>query len=115
MLALAFSSPLSPSDIMALQDGYGFYSNGEPIPLLTYSENGLPTLTIRFQKGVDWLVITGAVMAGMLVATASALGYAVYKIADTMPWVVPVALFGLVSFLGLRALSRQAPMVARRG
>ena len=53
-------------------------------------------------------------MAGVLVGTVSALGYAVYKIADTMPWVVPVALFGLVSFLGLRALSRKVPMVTRR-
>ena len=113
MLAMAFSSPISSSDIMALQDGYLLYSNGEPIPRLTYSENGQPTLTIHFQKGVDWLVITGAVMAGMLVGTVSALGYAVYKIADTMPWVVPVALFGLVSFLGLRALSRRTSQIAQ--
>lgn|SRR5487761_2006984 len=108
MLALAFSSPLSSSDIMAFQDGYWLYSNGEPIPRLTYSDNGLPTLTVHFQKGVAWLVITGAVMAGMLVGTASALGYAVYKVSKDMPWVIPVALFGLVSFLSLRALSRRA-------
>jgi len=114
-LAMAFSSPLSSSDLRALQDGYWLYSNGEPIPHLTYSENGLPTLTIRFQKGVDWLAITGAVMASVLVGSVVAVGYAVYKIADTMPWFIPVALFGVVSFFGLRALSKKAPEMLRGG
>jgi len=108
MLALAFSSPLYDHEVMTLKQELARYSQGEPLPRLIYSEDGLPTLTIHFQKGVDWLVITGAVMAGTFVGTFAALGYAVYKISKDMPWVVPVALFGLVSVLSLRALSRKA-------
>ena len=115
MLALAFSSPLYDHEVMSLQQELARYSQGEAIPRLTYSENGQPTLTLHFQKGVDWFVITGAVMAGTFVGTFAALGYAVYKIADTMPWVVPVTLFGIVSVLGLRALSRKGLMPAIGG
>jgi len=106
MLALAFSSPLYDHEVMAFKQELSRYSQGEQVPRLVYSEDGFPTLTINFTKGVDWLAITGAVMAGTFIGTFAALGYAVYKISKDMPWLVPVALFGLVSVLGLRALAR---------
>ena len=113
MLALAFSSSLYDHEVMAFKQELSRYSQGESIPRFAYSEDGLPTLTIHFQKGVNWLAITGAVMAGTFIGTFAALGYAVYKISKEMPWVVPVALFGLVSILGLRALSRRTSQIAQ--
>jgi len=108
MLALAFSSPLYDHEVMAFKQELSRYSQGEPIPRFAYSEDGLPTLTIHFQKGVNWLAITGAVMAGTFIGTFAALGYAVYKIADTMPWIIPVGLLGTACFFILRAMAREA-------
>lgn len=112
ILALAFSTPLYDHELIAMKQELARYSQGEPLPRLVYSENGLPTVTIHFKKGVDWLVITGAVMAGTFIGTFAALGYAVYKISKDMPWVVPVAIFGFISVLGLRAIARKASQVA---
>ena len=113
MLSLAFSVAPSEEDLTGIQEEFGRYSQGERIPRLTYSEEHLPTVTVHFQKGVEWLVIAGAVMAGSLVLSAAAVGYAVYKIAKDMPW-LPVAIgIGLVSFLGLRTLSRRTSEISR--
>ena len=111
MLALAFSTPLYGHEVMAIKQELARYSQGEPVPRLVYSEDGLPTLTIHFQKGVDWLVITGAVMAGTFIGTFAALGYAVYKISKDMPWVPPLLLFGTGLFLLARAMGKKARTV----
>lgn len=107
VLALAFSVGLSQDDLMGIEQQFSWYSRGEPLPKITYSEDGLPTVTVHFQKGVEWLVIAGAVMAGTIVLSASAVAYAVYKISKDMPWLPAVLGVGFLSFLGLRALSRR--------
>jgi len=84
-----------------------FYSYGEAVPRFFYGNSEVPWVRVEFTKGVDWLVIIGASMAASVLATIGALGYAVYKISETQPWIVPVSLLGTGMFFLLRAMARE--------
>jgi len=101
IIAMAFSSPPYEDDIVAFQERLGWYSQGEPLPRIVYSEEGQPTLAIHFTKGVDWLSITGIVLGGMFVAGMGAIGYAIYKVAKDTPWILPLAIFGTLAGIAL--------------
>lgn len=114
ILALAFNVGLSQEDIEGIKEEFTHYSEGEPIPKVSYSEEGLPTLTINFQKGVSWLVIAGAVLSATVVLSAAALGYAVYKTTKDFPWLPVVVGVGVLSFLGLRAMAQHTSSISRK-
>ncbi|GAH48572.1 unnamed protein product, partial [marine sediment metagenome] len=99
--------PLTPDQLSQIKNQFYPYSHGEPMPKFYY-ENSTPGIRIEFTKGVDWLVIIGSVMAASVLATVGALGYAVYKISETQPWIVPVSLLGTGMFFLLRAMAREA-------
>lgn len=82
-------------------------------PRLYHSNSEVPWVRVEFTKGVDWMVIIGSVLAGATVAGIGAIGYAVYKTAETTPWVVPVALAGTGALLLLRAAMREEKVKAR--
>ena len=86
-------------------------SNNEPIPRFYYGGGESPWVRIDFTKGVDWLVITGAVLAGTIVAGIGAIGYAIYKTAKDTPWVVPVALIGIGGFFLTRAMLKRTALI----
>lgn len=96
--------PLSPDQLYEIKSQ--LYSNGERAKLC-YGNSEVPWVRIDFTKGVDWLVIIGSVMAASVVATVGALGYAVYKVSETQPWIVPTALFGTGLFFLLRAMTKE--------
>lgn len=85
-----------------------FYSYGEAVPKFFYGNSENPWVRIEFTKGVDWLVIVGSILVGATLAGVGALGYAIYKTAETTPWVVPVTLVGIGAALLLRAAAKQA-------
>ena len=114
MLALAFNVGLSQEDISGIKEEFVRYSQGEAIPHVSYSEEGIPTLTVNFQKGVAWLVIVGAVMSATVVLSAAALGYAVYKTTKDFPWLPVVIGAGVLSVLGLRALSQHTSSISQK-
>lgn len=80
---------------------------GPGIPMLYYGGGNNPFIRFEFAKSADWLVIIGAALAGTVVAGVGAIGYAIYKTAETTPWVVPVALAGVGALLLLRAAARE--------
>jgi len=82
--------------------------HSEKAPRFYYGGNDTPWVRVDFTKGVDWLVIIGSVMAASVLATAGALGYAVYKVSETQPWIIPVSLLGTGMFFLLRAMAREA-------
>jgi len=77
-------------------------------PRVYYSNGEVPWLRVEFTKGVDWMVIIGSVMAASVVGTVGALGYAVYKVSEELPWIIPVSLLGTGMFFLLRAMAREA-------
>lgn len=69
---------------------------GEEVPRFFYGGDD-PRVRVEFTQGANWLVVIGAVLAGAVVAGVGAIGYAIYKLADEMPWMFPVATFGAIA------------------
>lgn len=106
---IALSQPLTCDELCEIEDRLSLYQ--EPPPKIRYRNGEVSLVNFEFTKGVDWLVIIGATLAATLVAGIGSIGYAVYKTADTSPWVIPVALAGLGAFFLLRAAARETKMV----
>lgn len=107
---VALLQPLTPNELYQIESQLCSY--GET-PKVYYGNSEVPWARVEFTKGVDWLVIIGSVLAGATVAGIGAIGYAVYKTAETTPWVVPVALAGAGALLLLRAAMREEKIKAR--
>jgi len=97
VLAVSFSDHLCQDDLMAIRQEFFQCSCGEPIPQIAYSEEQSPTITVHFQKGVDWLSITALFLGAVTIAGIGAISYAIYKVAKDTPWVFPLAIFGTVA------------------
>ncbi len=108
---IALLQPLTPDELYYFKSQLSSYGERPPEVYLGNSE--LPWVRVEFTKGVDWIAIIGSILAGTTLAGVGALGYAVYKTAEASPWVVPFALFGVVSALLLRAAIRQEKVKAR--
>jgi len=107
---IALLQPLTYDELYQIEDRLCSYQ--EPPPKIHYRNGEVPVVKFEFTKGVDWLVIIGATLAATLVAGIGSIGYAIYKTADTSPWVVPVALAGIGAFFLLRAAARQSGVVS---
>ncbi|MBA7635591.1 hypothetical protein ES703_43195 [subsurface metagenome] len=106
VVEIAFNRPLTMDELYGIKSQ--FYSYSEPPPRFFYGESDVPFVRIEFTQGINWLVIIGSVMAGVVVLTAGSLGYALYKTAKELPWVVPVSLFAFGAYIVLRAATREA-------
>jgi len=109
-IEVAFRRPLVAKELQAIKAP--FYGHGEAVPRFYYGDDSCPWVRVEFTKGVDWMVVLGASLAGTIVATVGVIGYAVYKVSKELPWVVPVSLFGTGLFFLLRAAARQARKTA---
>lgn len=104
-IEIALSQPLTYDELYEIKDSLCSYP--EPPPKIRYMSGEIPVISFEFTKGVDWLVIIGATLAGTIVAGVGAIGYAIYKTADATPWVIPVALAGIGAFFILRSAAKQ--------
>lgn len=102
---IALLQPLTPDELYEVKSQ--LYSYGER-PRVYYHNSEVPWVRVEFTKGVDWLVIVGSVMAASAITTAGLVGYAVYKLSEQFPWVVPVSLLGIGMFFLRRAMIKQA-------
>lgn len=107
---VALLQPLTSDELQEIKSQ--LYSYRER-PNVYYGNSEPAWIRVEFTKGVDWLVIIGAVMAGTIVAGVGAIGYAIYKTAEATPWVVPVTLAGVGAAFLLRAALRQEKIKAR--
>jgi len=107
---IALLQPLTPDDLLQLKSQ--LYSYGER-PEVYYGNSEIPWVRVEFIKGIDWMVIIGSILAGTTAAGIGAIGYAVYKTAETTPWVIPMSLAGVGALLLLRAAMRQEKVKAR--
>lgn len=105
-IEIALLRPLTPDELYQIRNS--FYGYGEAIPKLYCGNSETPWVRAEFTQGVNWLVIIGASLAASLLATVGALGYAVYKVSETLPWVVPVSVLGTGMFFLLRAMAKEA-------
>lgn len=85
-----------------------FSGINEPPPKVWATYEGMPVLHIDFTKGVDFLIIIGGVLIGLVIATLGALAYAVYKVNRDMPWLLPLTIAGAASAFILWAVARNA-------
>lgn len=106
---IALLQPLTVDELSEIKSQ--LYSYGE-IPKVRYGNSEVPWVRVEFTKGVDWMVIIGSVMAATVVGTVGALGYAVYKVSEELPWIIPVSLLGTGLFFLLRAMAREAKKYA---
>lgn len=102
---IALFNPLTYDELYNIKDNLCLYP--ERPPKVCYRDGGNPFIRFEFIKGVDWISIVGAVLAGTVVAGVGAIGYAIYKTAEATPWVVPVALAGVGAFFLLRAAAKE--------
>jgi hypothetical protein len=100
-IELEFSRPLNFTDLSLLKDGLACRSCGEALPKFYSPGNDPAVVGIQFTRGVDWLTIVAASLGALTVAGVGAMGYAIYKVADSSPWVVPLVFIGGVSALML--------------
>ena len=108
---IAFNRPLAMDELYALKDR--FYGYGEALPRFFYGVDDIPFIRIEFMRGIDWMTIIGAVMAASVVGTVGAIGYAVYKMSETVPWIMPVSLLGTGLFFLFRAMAKEAKRAIR--
>lgn len=99
---------LNPAELEYIRNQLYIQSQGERPPQVYYTPGQYPSLVMNFTKGVDWPVLIGATLAGVVVMEIGIIAYAVYKISADMPWVVPVVIFGGITFLLLRAALKNA-------
>jgi len=92
---VALLRPLTPDGLSQIKNQ--LYSYPESPRGVYYQDGKDPVLRIEFTKGVDWMVIIGATLAGFVALTIGIMGYAIYKVAETSPWVTPVTIIGTVS------------------
>lgn len=97
---IALFQPLTYNELYDIKDS--LYSYSEPPPKVYYGGGYNPFVRFEFTKGVDWLVIIGATLTGVLVAGVGALGYAVYKTSKETPWIIPLTLAATGAFFLLR-------------
>lgn len=103
---MTFDRPLTRDELYELKSQ--FYGYGEALPKFFYGEDPTPFVRIEFTQGVSWPVIIGSTMAGLTVLTAASLGYALYKTAENMPWIMPVSLFAFGMFTVFRLAANEA-------
>jgi len=94
---VALLQPLTPETLHEIKSQLS--SHSEPPPRCYYGNGGVPFLRFEFTKGIDWLVVIGATLAGLVAVTAGIMGYAIYKVAEEKPWITPVAIIGTISAL----------------
>ncbi|MBA7693637.1 hypothetical protein ES703_102225 [subsurface metagenome] len=109
-IEIALAYPLIPDELYEIKSQ--LYSYGE-FPKVYYHNSKVPSVRIDFTKGVDWMMIIGSMLAAATIAGVGAIGYAIYKTAETTPWIIPVALAGVGAALLLRAATRQEKVRAR--
>jgi len=110
VVEIGLMHPLTQDELYQIKSE--LYVDGERAKIY-YGNSEVAWLRVEFTKGVDWLVIIGASLAGTVLATVGALGYAVYKTAKESPWIIPLVLFGTVAALALRAAVKQEKIKAR--
>lgn len=103
---IAMLRPLTYDELYQIKDSFSGY--GEATPKLYYGGGETPWVRIEFTKGVDWMVIIGASIVASVLATVGAIGYAIYKVSEDLPWIIPVSLLGTGMFFLLRAMTREA-------
>lgn len=103
---ISLLQPLTCDELYGVEDLLCLYQERPPKIRCGY-DGDIPFVRFEFTKGVDWLVIIGAALAGTVVAGVGAIGYAIYKTAEATPWVVPVALAGVGALLLLRAAAKE--------
>lgn len=108
---VALLQPLTPEVLYEIKSQLSSY--GEPPPRCYYGNGGAPFIRFEFTKGIDWLTIVGATLAGLTAVTAGIMGYAIYKVAEEKPWITPVAVMGTVAavLLGLGLGAKYAPQL----
>ncbi len=102
---IAMFAPLTLAEVSDIRNQLN--SHGETCRVF-YGDGEVPFLRVEFTQGIDWMVIIGASLVATVVAGVGAIGYAVYKIAKTSPWVFPVTLAGAGAFLLLLPAIRKA-------
>jgi len=114
---IAMFRPVNDVDLNHLVRDIKAYSHvGEPLPQIsTLHQNGLHLMRMDFTKGVDWMLITGATLAGIVAAGIGVIGYAIYKISSDIPIAVPIIGAALLALWLLRGLSRQQQFRSRIG
>lgn len=105
-IEVALAGRLTPDQLREITGR--FLSYDEVPPKTYYGNSDVPWVRMEFTKGVDWLPIIGAAMAATVLATVGTLGYAVYKVSKTLPWIIPVSLLGTGMFFMLRAMAKEA-------
>lgn len=108
VVEIVLGRELNQGELDAIRHQLYIQSQGERPPQVSYTPGQYPTLVMNFTKGVDWPVLIGATLAGVVVLEVGILAYAVYKISADMPWVVPVVIFGGITFFLLRAALKNA-------
>lgn len=110
-LEVALFQPLTPDELLQIKSQLCSY--GEPPPRCYYGDGGTPFVRFEFVKGIEWLTIIGAVLAGLTAVTAGIIGYAIYKVAQESPWIAPLAIAGVISaiILGLGLGAKYAPQL----
>ena len=112
VLKVDLDRPLALEQVKVLRDSLSGY--GEAPPSINQGWDGnTPYICFGFTKGVDWLSIIGTGMVVSVLFTVGAIGYAVYKVADDMPWIVPTVLWGGLTALLLRAMVKQASKTSK--
>lgn len=108
---VALQRPLNSAQLEEIKAQFLGY--GERPPKITHYVSEVPMLRIDFTKGVDWPVIIGTTMTGIVLVTAGAIFYAIYKVSRDMPWLVPLTILGSFTFLLMRSAARRAVVVRR--
>lgn len=97
---VALFHPLTPNELHMIKTQLNSYS--EPPPRCCYGNGeGVPFLRFEFTKGIDWMVIIAAALAGLVAVTTVIMGYAIYKVSEEHPWMAPVAIFGIIAAIAL--------------
>jgi len=108
---VALLQPLMPEALSEIQGQLSSYD--EPPPRCYYGNSSTPFIRFEFTKGIDWLTIIGATLAGLTAFTGGIVAYAIYKVAEEKPWITPIAVIGTVAgiVLGLGLGAKYAPQI----
>lgn len=109
-LEVALLEPASHDKLNEIRDYLQPYSAyyGEAAPRLVAGNSEVPWVRFEFTKGVDWMVITGAAVAAVLLMSVGIMAYSIYKTAKDEPWMVPFILLGtLTSTIVIAALNQE--------
>lgn len=109
-IEVALLQQLAPDELHEIKSI--LYSYPETPPRVYYGHNSPAWLRVEFTQGINWPAILGPVIAGVTVLTAAALGYALYKTAEDLPWIFPATLFGFGMFIVLKSISPEIKRLA---